>query len=223
MAFEYQFKAMDEDEWPREAFTPAGKRTRSRFESSWTQTLELLERETRHLAARRGSVVIGTFHRRYDVLKSGALRPETKMPENPGVVVSFEVWDAEAKRYEPARFECDQFAQWKDNVRAVALALEALRLVDRYKVGRPAAQYVGYKALPPAPFALSGMTTGQAAETLAELAPWSADEILGDSFVTEKAYQNAARKAHPDHGGSQEQMASINVAAQVLREHHQTK
>jgi DnaJ-class molecular chaperone len=36
----------------------------------------------------------------------------------------------------------------------------------------------------------------------------------------EAAYTNAAKKAHPDRGGDQTQMASINVAKQVLREHH---
>ncbi|HEX8098124.1 MAG TPA: hypothetical protein VF507_08815, partial [Pyrinomonadaceae bacterium] len=183
MSFQYRFEALDEDEWPRGEFTPADKRVSARFDSAWRQTLELLEKETRLIHARPGSVVIGTFHRRYDVLRSGQLRPETKMPDNPGVVVKFEVYDKEQKRYVPASFECDQFLQWKDNVRAVALALEALRLVDRYKVGRVGAQYVGYKALPPAPLTLSGMTPEAAAEELAKIAPWSAQEILSDADV----------------------------------------
>ncbi len=169
MTFDYRFEALDEDAWPREDFTSPSHRTPARFDSSWSQTLDLLDRESHQLNVRQGSVVIGTFHRRYDVLRSGKLRPEVKMPNNPGVIIKFEVWDSDQRRYVPAQFECDQFKQWKDNVRAIALALEALRKVDRYQVGKSGAQYAGYKALPPAPFALSGMTAEQAAEELAKL------------------------------------------------------
>lgn len=120
MALEYRFQALDEDEWPRDEFTPSDQRRSSPFRAGWKETLTLLDHETRQLGARPGSVVFGTFHRKYDVLKNGALRPETKMPSNPGVVVKFEVWNKDEKRYEPVSFECDQFLQWKDNIRAVA-------------------------------------------------------------------------------------------------------
>lgn len=220
MAFDYKYKALDEDEWPREEFTATDDRQPSPFNSSWAQTLELLEHETFHLSARDGSVVIGTFHRPHDVLKSGQLRPETKMPAKPAVVVYFETYDEQQGRYQPAQFECDQFLQWKDNVRAVALGLQALRKVDRYNVGKTGAQYAGYLALPPAPITLAAMSAEDAAQELAKLAPWTSQQILSDADIMKAAYTNAAKKAHPDRGGSHAQMAAINVAAQVLRAHH---
>lgn len=68
------------------------------------------------------------------------------------MVLTFEKfygWSDELQQsqYTELRLPCDTFSYWKDNVRAVALALEALRKIDRYGV-RTGSQYAGFKALP---------------------------------------------------------------------------
>ncbi len=44
-------------------------------------------------------------------------------------------------------FPCDRFEYWQDNLRAIALSLEALRAVDRYGVTRGNEQYRGWAQL----------------------------------------------------------------------------
>ena len=65
---------------------------------------------------------------------------------NPGVIVSFD------SRHGPLRYATDAFTEWQDNLRAIALSLEALRAVDRYGVTRRGEQYTGWRAIAaPAP------------------------------------------------------------------------
>jgi hypothetical protein len=93
--------------------------------------MELLARELRHLRAREGLLFIKTFHRQSEIQQSGKLRAGAKASVYLGVVVWFETWQSAARRYEPMQFECDTFADWKANLRGVALAMEKLRAVER--------------------------------------------------------------------------------------------
>jgi hypothetical protein len=213
---EYVFKPLTE--WPGEA-TPAHKRQRSQFDSKWTATMKLLEREVNQLRAVRDTLVIATFHPPNCITRSGSIRIGSKLPAQPGVIVSFEVND-NGKR-SAMQYECDRFTFWEDNVRAIALALEALRKVDRYGIGRPGAQYKGYLALPPAPIRMDGMSDLQAAELLCKHAGHVnsyAMRVLEDRQVMEETYRQAARNVHPDkQDGIETFMAEVNVAASVLR------
>lgn len=64
-------------------------------------------------------------------------------PRHPGVVLSFTASDGKQMQ-----FPCDAFDHWSANLRAIALALEALRKIDRYGVTRHGEQYKGWQALP---------------------------------------------------------------------------
>src|SRR5205807_9216809 len=86
------------------------------------------------------------------VLEAGYLPHEIRMdglprrgarPSDPAVIVSFD------SRVGPLRYGCDTFSTHDDNLRAIALALEALRAVDRYGVTKRGEQYQGWSALPP--------------------------------------------------------------------------
>lgn len=185
------------EEFPR----PLTKsRTWSQFEKTWTGVQMILERETRMLKARRGSLKIKTFHRPYDVLKSGKLRSDVRKPENPGVVVVFDVYDDDQKRYVPMSFECDKFLDWKDNVRAIADAMEALRKIDRYGVtggGKQDAHYQGYRAaLPSAEGKITSLDV--ALYFLSEHSGIRISELQASSIARDTAYKRAARKLHPD-------------------------
>jgi hypothetical protein len=210
---EYVFKSLTA--WPGKE-TPAHERQESNFYSKWTDTLNLLERETRMLGALRDSVTVATYHPAEAITRSGAIRVGSKLPPKPGVIVSFEVNNKGQRR--KMQYECDRFRHWEDNVRAIALALEALRKVDRYGVGRAGAQYQGYLALPPA-FVGSGMTLDDAWATLARFSEFSVEELQGVGTRIRDAYRQASMRTHPDRGGNQEDSAKVNVAYEVLQAH----
>ena len=115
-------------------------RKNARFKAPHSDTMDLLDRELHMLGAY--DVVIETYHKDHDIRLDGWPRSNAGMPEQPGVVISF------GSDHGPLRYPCDRFTHWKDNLRAIALALEALRRVDRYGVCSHAEQYRGWSELP---------------------------------------------------------------------------
>lgn len=219
MSLDYKFQSL-EGEFPRE-LTKSWNRNSSPFGKTWTEVQELLERELRMLSYRSGSVVLQTAHSPYDVRKDGRLRADVRKPEHSGVVLKFEVYDSVQKRYVPMSFECDQFTDWKANVRAIADAMEALRKVNRYGVsggGKSNAHYEGYKALPPAEEA-SDEADLTCAQFIALHSAFNRVEILTDKAVLIKAYKQAAAKLHPDNPetGSHEHFLRLKTAYESLK------
>lgn len=82
---------------------------------------------------------------------------------------------------------------WEDNLRAIALALEALRKVDRYGVTRRGEQYTGWKQL-------TAGDSGPSAERGRRL-------IADAGGVAE-----ALKATHPDLGGAQIDFESVQLA-----------
>lgn len=219
MSLDYKFESL-QGGFPRD-LTPAGKRNYSPFGKTWTEVQNLLEKELRMLKYRRGSVVLQTAHSPWDVRKDGRLRSDVRRPEHPGVVLKFEVYNSDVRRYEQMSFECDQFTEWKANVRAIADAMEALRKVNRYGVsggGKADAHYTGYKALPPQNgFTEDDFADGVLAGFIAHFSDYSPMEILKDKEILSRAYKQAAAKLHPDKtGGSQEHFIRLQKAKEVL-------
>ena len=194
------------------------------FKSTWANTLELLAFELDKLSARQ--VTLSTMHSPHDVRLDGKLRGDSTNPKHPGVILTFEKfegWDDEGQqsRYVEMRFPCDTFGYWKDNVRAIALALEALRKVDRYGV-RSGSQYAGFKALPPGDFTAT-MTPEIAADFIAKAAgmgnvPAIATSIIQNAVFGESVYKTAAKLLHPDKGGSLDEFKKLESAMRLVRE-----
>jgi hypothetical protein len=125
------------DTWP-------GERTRSRkvspFRASLRDTLEVLDRELRALKASNVwlEVAIPPEMFRLDGRPRAGARAE-----HPGVVVSF----TSRTLGKELRYATDRFTAWQDNLRAVALGLEALRKVERYGIANRGEQYAGWTQL----------------------------------------------------------------------------
>jgi len=111
---------------------------RATFRSAYLQTLRLLDHELAKLGAT--SVVIQVDCEPSEIRRDGMPRAGARM-RSQFVVVSFDT------RKGPLSFPCDAFDAWTDNLRAIALGLEALRAVDRYGVTRNAEQYQGWARL----------------------------------------------------------------------------
>lgn len=130
---------------------------------------------------------------------AGLPRGDHGEPSDPGVAVYWQT------RKAPQRvMAIDSYTRIADNLAAVAATLEAMRAIDRHGGAQILDRaFTGFTALPAprSPFEILGVSPAA-----------SIDEI-------ERAFRAAARKAHPDAGGSSARMAELNAARdQVLRE-----
>lgn len=211
---EFQFRPIDE--WPG-ALTPDRERQRSRFESTYTATLGLLRREVgyiikRDAATQPTSPVIFALALDDGRITVDRSRPKANAsPEHPGVIVAF------SSVHGPLRYATDTFTRWQDNLRAIALGLEALRKVDRYGITKRGEQYRGFAALPAG--GPSGPTSIEEAVKL--LARVADIENIDHAFYLanrESIHRAAKFAAHPDTGGSQELFVDVTRAIDFLKE-----
>ena len=207
MAFAYRNRPIGTT-WP-------GPRTarhqRSPFGANWGDTMALLEREIRQLGGR--DVVLAVEVGARDIRNDGGIRADARI-KVPAVCVEFRVGP------DLLQFPCDTFDYWQDNVRAIALALEALRKVDRYGV-RKGSQYEGFKALPGAGGTTQTMTITAAADLLAfHDGLRDAASILSDPQVALVAIRRATGRTHPDAGGRAEVFVAVQSAAALVKAHH---
>lgn len=174
--------------WPGTLRT---SRPDSPFTASLSNTEDLLDREL-HAIGARGATVMQLAVASGDLRLDGRMRADAR-PSHPGVVLS--VTDS---RRGALRFACDRYRTWQDNLRAIALGMEALRKVDRYGITADDEQYAGFRAIPRA--ADDGMpsTPSEAAALLASLSDEPAWQITTSSVCARAAYRKALKKVHPD-------------------------
>lgn len=207
-------------EWPWYArFRPIqqwpGENTRNRrtsnFSASWSSTLSLLDRELSQLGSK--NVVIQVALSERDIRLDGYPRANAR-PDHPGVIVSLD------SAYGPLSYPCDTYTSWQDNLRAVALALEALRAVDRYGVTKRGEQYTGWRQIEGRSMP-AAMTREDAAHLMAAFAdpsgviPGLTGKLMAGQMI-DAAFKSAAKNAHPDKGGTTEDFQRLQEAKRVL-------
>lgn len=203
--------------------TTLDRRSRYIFKAPWSSTLQLLDRELEYLDAE--NLVIQADFAERDLRLDGMPKERARQPEFPGVRILFD------SRHGPLVYETDAYEFWQHNVRAIALALEALRAVDRYGVTHHAEQYKGWRAIEAGP-AVGTMSDRAAAAMF--VATYSApigtsitahaDELLRglDSGTPQGeglarvALRVAAKRCHPDTGGSADRFRQLQEAREVL-------
>jgi hypothetical protein len=87
-------------------------------------------------------ITMGVGLDEYDIRQDGQPRANARARIHPGVEISFDSRD-----HGRQTFATDEYDDWQDNVRAIALSLEALRAVERWGVSK-GRQYTGLR--PPA-------------------------------------------------------------------------
>jgi hypothetical protein len=176
--------------WPR----TASRVSASRF-GDWTvftATEQLLD-ELRRLGAK--NAVISTS---IPLRRDGIPYSRPPVDGDPGVAVYF------SRKGAALCVPCDRYLDVADNIRAVTLAIEAMRALERH--GTPhmlEAAFKGFAALP-----------ASAARVM-----WR--DVLGDCRTLQEAeirYRDLARVAHPDAGGSHEAMSALNASIEAARE-----
>src|SRR5947209_612848 len=101
----------------------------SPFKAPWSNTVKLLAKELRLHGAKQTVMEIDLPE---SAIRIDGLPRADRNVRQPGIVLSFDATHVPNRPH--LRYEVTEFSYWQDNVRAVALALEALRTVDRYGV-----------------------------------------------------------------------------------------
>lgn len=187
---------------------PVGN-VRARFNTTFTRTTRLLRRELEMLGAT--GLLVELDIRERDIRLDGYPRADARQVGHPGVRVDFQ------SKHGPVRMETAEFSTWQDNLRAIALSLEALRAVDRYGVSKRGEQYRGWRALPMSTNPEDAIQTpDQAVHAIHSVVDdlFSADDVAG-AFRRE-AVREALRRAHPDTGGDDETFRKVRRSQEVL-------
>jgi hypothetical protein len=193
-------------DWPGQL---TRQRRASSFSARFSDTLTILRREIYNLVDTKkqqdsAEVLIA--------IPAGAFRLDGRpyanaKAEHPGVIFSID------SRHGHLSYPCDTFTTWQDNLRAIALALEALRKVDRYGVTSHGEQYRGFLAIEGATAMPAGFATASDAER------WLRQIVDATSANSIAAVLRLAkRRTHPDLDGDAATFQRVTLAEAKLRE-----
>lgn len=214
-----------DDRIPARFIRPSRRGSNGTWESGGKTSIEQTREELRHELDR---IAVETAVLELDVpataLRRDGFAYADAKARSPRVVLSFD-----HPQQGPTRMPADRFTDWRDNVRAIRLALEALRAIDRYGITRKAEQYRGWAALP----AESSATLNAAAAVrilmayqpaTAGLDSREADTLVPPTLLSEKATRALIRAAsvatHPDTaGGDTARFQAVQQARAVLAAH----
>lgn len=205
--------------WPQ---ARTAKRSNADFSVPFDRVWKYLASELNHLGV-TGQAVVEAAFREQDLTMDGSRpRSDAPAPSFPGVVISAHT------KFGPMKWPCDRFSRWQDNVRAISLALQRLREIDRYGISARGEQYTGWKALPGAIVTPAAMSVEEAARFVAM---WGGDRV--DYFVFAKTskqgldglYRKAALRLHPDtYGGkTRPEWHQLQQAKDILDRHFANK
>jgi hypothetical protein len=121
--------------------TTANRRPRSTFKNGWNDTLDLLERELKHLKATE--ILIGVGFKDAHIRIDGWPRAGAPVPPHPGVEISFATPVSDQRLV----YATDVCSTWEHNVRSIAIGLSDLRMVDLHIGPQRGQQYAGYREL----------------------------------------------------------------------------
>jgi hypothetical protein len=171
----------------RDPTTASGRLTLTKARARLIDQFQLMTRVGQ--IQRVDSIILST-NIRYTAAGTRDQNVSRKDPDDPGVAVYFNLDDR------PHMLACDRWDTVADNIAAIAAHIEALRGQERWGVADLAQAFAGHTALPP---------------------PEQWWQVLGVAenaslVLIEQAYRDAAKKAHPDAGGSDAAMARLNAA-----------
>lgn len=204
------------DRWP---LPDTPDRKDARFRLDWDRTLEQLVAEADKLDA--GPIAVQIVCDGDDIRKTDGMLKSKARVLHPGVRVSF------TSKHGPLTYATDAYTYWQDNVRAIALSLEALRAVDRYGVSKSGEQYRGWTQIGSGSAGTSDLTPDEAFKVLVDAAmlngpitiPVSDLTHLDSVFLTQ-LYRQAARATHPDRWPERaDAFALIGRARNILATH----
>jgi hypothetical protein len=185
--------------WKR---TLAHRRKNSRYKVNFARARDEVVRSLALMGVRDYNVVISS---NVPTRRDGLPLANMREPEDPGVACYWTsmVIDADKRGSTERRvIACDSWRTVRDNLRAVGLALEALRTLERTGASEILNRaFTGFAALPPAEDDWRNVLG------LRGIAVTSSD--------IEERYRALAKDAHPDSGGSHDAMVRLNRAREA--------
>lgn len=199
-------------EWPGEL---TRSRKQSPFRSGLSDTLDVLDREIWPLTdtrTQRESAELLIAIPAGDLWRLDGKPRAHAVAEHPGVIFSLE------SKHGHLSYPCDTFTRWQDNLRAIALALEALRKVDRYGVTKRGEQYRGFLALEATAAPAGFATADEALAFLGNFVGLGLAEMRVIQGAPARALRRAQRETHPDAGGDAATFQRVSIAEAKLRQ-----
>lgn len=219
------------DAWPAQPRDDADRQS-ARFDAPWRNTDKLLRYEASRLDADEVVICLDVDER--DIYVSGEGLKSGRKPRSPAAMVVLTFRDGTTQSH-----HCDLYRDrrnrdgWRDNVRAIAKTLEALRAIDRWGAadGR---QYAGFRELGAGDGdgdgddASRGFATVESAarfvavesEVRGEAADL-AEHVISDPDFRARLVRFASKRLHPDAdtGGNPDQFRRLQEAKRMLDEH----
>lgn len=122
-----------------------------------------------------------------------------KNPEDPGVVLYF------TRNGKDIAISCDRYHSVDANLRAIGLTIEAIRGMERWGTEEMVDRaFTGFAALPESTIVTNYKK--RAWYEVLEVSQTASPEVV------KAAYRQKMMKAHPDHGGSEEEFAEVQAA-----------
>lgn len=180
-------------QWPT-GFSRTKHPQTARFKANFIRARDGIISEIRLLGATMPIISSNIALRKDGLPYSGMAQPNDR-----GVAVYFNLKDQQRV------LACDRWTKVEDNLRAIELAISALRGLDRWGCSQILERaFQGFTALP------------------APAMPkewWDILECRRDSSMEaiEANYRRLAKDAHPDNGGSNERMSLLNKAIKEAR------
>lgn len=198
-----RFQPMARDNRPP---TPGGTYHRAPFKVRSDIAGADLEREMCAVDA-RDIVIEGGFERsqiRNDGWPRGGCAPS-----HPDIRIYME------SKHGPLKYECAAFDHWEHNLRAIVLWMQRQRLaIEEWGIGLAGEAYRGFAALPAGDGRGEWRTIEDAMRFLCRTGEGSLLSTLPSDLQV--VYRAAARKAHPDAGGSEDLMSRVNRAKEFI-------
>lgn len=197
-------------QWPSN-FARTTEPIRGRFQMTFPAALKSLHAAMGKRGLARHEYVISS---NLPLKNNGDPTPVGNQQGDRGIAV---YWREQGK---PVRVvACDQFFAAEHNIRAIALAMEHLRDMERWGCSQLVEHIMTGFALPPA-----GGTAGQRVHEAFLQPPWLAafgfQTLQGVDFDRiHNLYRKLARIRHPDQGGSAAAMAELNNAYEAAKLH----
>jgi hypothetical protein len=185
--------------WKR---TPALSRRRSGYRVDFSKARDELVREVNLLGAQREDIVISS---NMMLRRDGFPLASQREPEDPGIAIYWAVrkWNGGANHVQQRVIACDVWRTIRENLRAIGLAVGALRMLERTGASEILERaYTGFAALPPA----------ASSESWRAVFSWTDADRPTEADIEER-YRAMAKFSHPDvAGGSHEAMIRLNKA-----------
>jgi hypothetical protein len=176
--------------------------------------MDELERELKLLEAT--DIVVESGHDRSQIRNDGWPRSATS-PAFSDIRLFFKC------KHGTLRYECRIFATWEANLRAIGLWLQRQRLaIEEWGIGTGGEAYRGFAALPAGASSILAeefANVEAAARFILGVEGFtnpSRDEVEAVCIDPDGSWKAAAKKAHPDAGGSNELMAKVNRARDFI-------